>query len=180
VKGLTLALGALVATTAAVYLNSGNISDEADLVAPRPERTVQIESTVEGSDNASKQGSSTVEGALPSDFELRDRDSEASRAKMNLFRALEIPPAVKVAVEAPPTVVASKPVVAPRPTFVFLGSFKEGSDLQAILEVGEAIEFAKPTQTIAGFRIDSVDSDALRWTHEATSTSGRLQARAAK
>jgi hypothetical protein len=81
------------------------------------------------------------------------------------------PPVAAAAVVAPPV------VVPPAPSFVFLGSFKEGAELQAILQVGEAVEFVKPNQLIAGFRVDSVDTGVLRWTHEATATKGLLQAR---
>ena len=179
-KVLTLALGAVVATSALVYLNPASESEEADLVAPRPQRATVVEK-VEAPAQPGVEPS-TVDKVKPTSSESETttlgRDRLASLAKTNLFRMLEAPP-VPVAVTAP-AVAAAPAVVAPKPTFVFLGSFKEGDQLQAIVQVDDRVEFVEPNQILAGFRIDAVKPDALSWTHEPTSTKGLLQASGAK
>lgn len=184
-KSLTLALGAMVAASAAVYLSTGDVSNEVDLVAPRPARqsgdgsapistpTVNVESP------AQKGSPNNADGRSENDFVASERDRGAGVAKLNLFRALEAPPAA-----APSSPVAAQPAPVkpppPAPTFGFLGSFKERDELQAIVQVGEDIVFVKPSQIVGGFRVDSVDSNALGWTHEPTATKGFLQARTVK
>jgi hypothetical protein len=178
-KGLTLALGAVVAATAVIYLNEGSVADEADLVAPRSQRAAVVDAPEKTMPEPPK-----AAGAIPSeqatsptpDFVLRERDKEASIAKTNLFRALESPPVIQAAA-SPVETVAPAPVVTPKPNFTFLGSFKEGAELQAIIQVGEKVEFVQRNQIITGFRIDSVDSGALSWSHEPSATKGRLLAR---
>jgi hypothetical protein len=196
-KVITLALGALVATSAAVYLTAGDSNDEADLVADRPGGRVvstpattptqaQAQATMAPNNNeaisktdGAKIGAATADEAF-GDLVAKERDPEASTAKANLFRVLESPPVVAAPVVAPVEVAPRPPVVTPNPTFVFLGSFREGAELNAILQVGEKIEFVKANQIISGFRVDSVDSGALSWTHEQTATKGQLRARLAK
>jgi hypothetical protein len=196
-KVVTLALGALVATSAAVYLTAGDNNDEADLVADRPGGRVvtapavvptQIPAQIPAQSNnseaitktdAAKIGAATVDETY-GELVAKERDPEASRAKANLFRALESPPVVAAPVVAPVEVAPRPPVVTPNPTFIFLGSFREGAELNAILQVGEKIEFVKASEIVAGFRVDSVDSGTLSWTHEQTATKGQLRARLAK
>jgi hypothetical protein len=175
VKGLTLALGAVVATSALVYLNPGDGPEEADLVSPRSARSIVVDTAARVAVDPVPPMSVTT-ATVETESLTRPRDREASLAKTNLFRMLEAPP-----VQAPtaPPPVAAEPVAAmtPKPAFIFLGSFNEGSELQAIIQVGEKIEFVQPNQVIAGFRVDQVSSGALTWTHEPTSTKGLLQAR---
>jgi hypothetical protein len=175
VKGLTLALGAVVATSALVYLNPGDVSDEADLVSPRPARSIVVDPPARSSTDPVTPAPPSI-GVVDIEPLARLRDREASLAKTNLFRMLEAPPAPAPA--APPPLAAEPvAVVTPKPSFIFLGSFKEGAELQAIIQVGEKVEFVQANQVIAGFRVDDVSASALSWTHEPTSTKGLLQAR---
>jgi hypothetical protein len=180
VRALTLALGAVVATSALVYLNPASESEEADLVAPRPQRATAVEKVETTPQPGVEPSTGDTVKPISSESETTTpgRDRHASFAKTNLFRMLETPP-VPVAVTAP-AVADVAPVVTPKPTFVFLGSFKEGDQLQAIVQVGDRVEFVEPNQIVAGFRIDAVKPDALSWTHEPTSTKGLLQARGVK
>jgi hypothetical protein len=177
VKVLTLALGAVVATSALVYLSAGGGDEEVDLVAPKVVRSVPLEAPIPGSSTTGT-GPSVDSQQIPVLPEVisKERDRSASLAKTNLFRVLETPAPPQVAAVSS-AVVEAVPVVTPKPSFVFIGSFKEGAELQAIVQVGEAIEFVKPNQIVAGFRVDSIDSAALRWTHEQSATKGLLQAR---
>jgi hypothetical protein len=175
VKGLTLALGAVVATSALVYLNPGEVSEEADLVSPRSVRSIVLDSPARATaDPVAPMSVNT--GTAETDSPVRPRDREASLAKTNLFRMLEAPP-VQAPASPPPAAAEPVAAVTPKPNFIFLGSVKEGSELQAIIQVGEKVEFVQPNHVIAGFRVDEVSSGALSWTHESTSTKGLLQAR---
>ena len=185
-KVITLALGALVATSAAVYLTVGDGNDEADLVAPRTAQPVErmvvtpvepaapVPAMAANPDALAKADESLTE------LLSKERDPDAATAKTNLFRALESPPVVAAPVVAPVVVAPPPPPVAPNPTFVFLGSFREGAELNAIVQDGEKVEFVKPNQIIAGYRVDSIDANAINWTHERTATKGLLRARVAK
>jgi hypothetical protein len=178
VKVLTLALGTVVATSAIIYLNASSVEDDADLVAPRSGRSIVIApaSVISADQQPSADANVASSEALAPEPLMIERDQIASTTKTNLFRALEAPPPNQIAA-ASQTASVPEPAARPTPSFSFLGSFREGAELQAILQVGEAVEFAKPNQVVAGFRIDFIDSVALRWTHEPTSTKGLLQAR---
>jgi hypothetical protein len=180
VKSLTVALGAMIAASALVYLNESDVTDEADLVAPKEARRGAETAKMDGVVNEKPANVLITESINESlnDAITKERDRTASLAKLNLFRVLEAPPAA--AVVAPQVAPPSTPVIMPAPAFSFLGSFTEGAELQAIIQIGEKVEFVKPSQVIAGFRVDSVDSNALGWTHEPTSIKGLLRARVAK
>jgi hypothetical protein len=185
VKVLTLALGAVVATSAVVYLAAGDVKEEVDLVAPRPYPKAALEEQLKAptpeevapANPSTRRLSSDAQTASDIGSESKGRDREAMAVKANLFRVLELPPPA-VVVAPPPAVVAEPvPVVTPKPGFIFLGSFVEGSELQAIIQMGEKVEFVKPNQIVAGFRVDKVETTSISWTHEPTATNGRLQAR---
>ena len=185
-KVITLALGAMVATSAAVYLTAGDGNDEADLVAPRTAaRTVVTPAAPESPLAPAAPAAANPDVVAKADEALtelvsKERDPDAATAKTNLFRALESPPVVAAPEVAPAAVAPPPPPAAPNPTFVFLGSFREGAELNAIVQDGEKVEFVKPNQIIAGYRVDSIDANAISWTHERTATKGLLRARVAK
>jgi hypothetical protein len=182
VKGLTIALGAVVAASALVYLNPEEIPEGADLVAPLQQQrgaSVEIPGSAEPSKSVAASRNASVEKTDDLDERIpRDRDRAASLAKTNLFRVLEVPAVVVPPPPAPP--VERVPAVTPTPTFSFLGSFNAGAELQAIVQIGEIVELIKPNQIVTGFRIDSIDSGSLGWTHEPTATKGLLRARVIK
>jgi hypothetical protein len=178
-KVLTLALGAVVATSAIVYLNAADVSEEADLVAPRQERRIAgVDKATVEIDQIEKPNVDQSDISANGGIAL-ERDRTASMAKINLFRVLEAPSVVTAAV-AQPVAPAPAPPPTPTPNFVFLGSFREGAELNGIVQVGEQVEFVKPSQLLAGFRIDAVETATLGWTHEPSATKGILRARPVK
>jgi hypothetical protein len=186
-KSMTLALGALVATSAAVYINAQHAPDDDDLVAPRAVVVKPIGMSDPADSNVAPKSSSeskasnepTVAEGLPSAKAVSlHRDPSAASARFELFRALEAPPKVVTTTEA---IIPEKvaPVV-PKPAFNLIGTFRDAGELQAIIQNGESVEFASINQVIAGFRVTSIDPTAIGWTHEPTDARGVLNARGAR
>ena len=133
--------------------------------AQTPAATLQIVSNG-GLQNMPKQ-------ALPVSDELVERDPDAISSQADLFRTIVKPPPPPVAKEPIPVAV----VPVPKPTFSFMGTVVQETELQAIVLNGEETSILKRGDAIAGFRVVAIDERNLTLSHQVSETKVLLAAK---